>query len=106
LNRGVRVKGRARAPEMKRMRAKFRTSAGRGIYAQRKGMVEGVFGVLKCERDLHRFRLRGFEKVGIEFTLAAIGFNLTRLRAEQDQDSPLWARRRKREREKARCHSK
>lgn len=106
LNRGVRVKGRARAAEMKRMRAKFRTSDGRGIYAQRKGMVEGVFGVLKCERDLHRFRLRGLQKVGIEFTLAAIGFNLTRLRAEQDQDSPLWARRRKREREKARGHSK
>jgi hypothetical protein len=106
LNRGVRVKGRARAAEMKRMRAKFRTSAGRGIYAQRKGMVEGVFGVLKSERDLHRFRLRGLQKVGIEFTLAAIGFNLTRLRSEQDQDSPLWARRRKREREKARCHSK
>src|ERR1700739_1728373 len=58
LNRGVRVKGRARVPEMKHMRAKFRTSAGRGI--------------------------RGLQKVGIEFTLAAIGFNLTRLRAEQD----------------------
>jgi transposase len=106
LNRGGRVKGRARAPEMKQMRAKFRTSAGRAIYAQRKGIVEGVFGVLKSERDLHRFRLRGLQKVGIEFTLAAIGFNLTRLRAEQDQDSPLWARRRSRERKKARCHSK
>jgi transposase len=105
LNRGVKVKGRARAAEMKRMRAKFRTSAGRGIYAQRKGMVEGVFGVLKSERDLHRFRLRGLQKVGIEFALAAIGFNLTRLRAEQDQDSPLWVRRRKRERVKTRCHS-
>jgi transposase len=106
LNKGGRVKGRARAPEMKQMRAKFRTSAGRGIYAQRKGIVEGVFGVLKSERDLHRFRLRGLQKVGIEFTLAAIGFNLTRLRAEQDQDSPLWARRRKRERIKAHRHSK
>ena len=106
LNRGVRVKGRARAPEMKHMRAKFRTSAGRGIYARRKGIVEGVFGVLKSERDLHRFRLRGLQKVGVEFTLAAIGFNLNRLRAEQDQSSPLWARRRKREDKKARCHGK
>ena len=106
LNRGGRVKGRARAPEMKNMRAKFRTSAGRGIYAQRKGIVEGVFGVLKSERDLHRFRLRGLQKVGIEFTLAAIGFNLNRLRAEQDQTSPLWVRRRKRESKKARCPGK
>ena len=89
---------------MKHMRAKFRTSAGRGIYAQRKGIVEGVFGVLKSERDLHRFRLRGLQKVGVEFTLAAIGFNINRLRAEQDQSSPLWARRRKREDKKARCH--
>lgn len=98
LNRGGRVKGRARAAEMKHMRAKFRTSSGRGIYAQRKGMVEGVFGVLKTERDLHRFRLRGLVKVGIEFALGAIGFNLTRLHAEQDQNSPLWRRRRKRQR--------
>lgn len=96
LNQGGRVKGRARAPEMKHMRAKFRTSVGRGIYAQRKGMVEGVFGVLKTERDLHRFRLRGLVKVGIEFTLAAISFNLTRLYAEQDPHSPLWQRRRRR----------
>jgi transposase len=102
LNKGCPVKGRAKAPEMKRMRAKFRTSEGRGIYAQRKGIVEGVFGVLKTERDLHRFRLRGLQKVGIEFALGAISFNLTRLRAEQDQDSPLWHRRRRRESKKIR----
>lgn len=98
LNKGTRVKGRARAPELKEMRAKFRTSAGRAIYAQRKGIVEGVFGVLKTERDLHRFRLRGSQKVEIEFTLAAIGYNLTRLHAEQDPNSALWHRRRLRER--------
>jgi Transposase DDE domain len=97
LNKGGRVKGRARAPEMKPMRAKFRTSSGRALYAQRKGMVEGVFGVLKTQRDLHRFRLRGLVKVGIEFTLAAIAYDLTRLRAEQDPASPLWCRRRVRQ---------
>ena len=57
---------------------------------------------LKVRTRPGSFRLRGLQKVGIVFTLAAIGFNLTGLRAEQDQDSPLWARRRKREREKAR----
>ena len=101
LNKGGRVKGRARAPEMKCMRAKFRTSAGRALYAQRKGMVEGVFGVLKSERDLHRFRLRGLVKVRIEFTLATAAFNLTRLFAEQDRNSPLWQRRRCRQARKA-----
>ena len=72
-----RVQGRARAPERKRMRAKLRSSAGRALYARRKAMVEGVFGVLKRERELHRFRLRGLIKVGIEFTLATAAFNLT-----------------------------
>lgn len=98
LNRGRRVKGRARAAEMKRMRAKLRSAAGRAVYAQRKGIVEGVFGVLKTERDGHRFRLRGLPKVGIEFTLAAIGFNLTRWQAEQDPNSALQQRRRCRQR--------
>ena len=59
------------------MRAKLRSSAGRALYARRKAMVEGVFGVLKSERELHRFRLRGLIKVGIEFTLATAAFNLT-----------------------------
>jgi len=96
LNKGGRVKGRARAAEMKRMRAKFRTIGGRVLYAKRKGMVEGVFGTIKTGRHLDQFRLRGLAKVGIEFTLAAMAYNLGRWRAEQDQDSPLWQRRRRR----------
>ena len=103
LNRGRRVRGRARAGEMKRMRAKLRTLEGRRLYAQRKALVEGPFGTLKSERDLHRFRLCGLQKVGIEFTLGAIGHNLTRWHAERDPDSALWCRRRAREkRRKAR----
>ena len=46
-------------------------------------MVEPVFGPRKAQRDLRRFRLRGLEKVGIEFTLAVLGYNLTRWRQEQ-----------------------
>ena len=76
------------------MPAKLRGSAGRALYARRKAMVEGVFGVLKSERDLHRFRLRALIKVGLEFTLATAAFSLTRLFAEQDPQSPLWQRRR------------
>jgi hypothetical protein len=98
LNRGRRVRGRARAGEMKRMRAKLRSPEGRKLYAQRKALVEGPFGILKSERGLHRFRLCGLEKVGIEFTLGAIGHNLTRWHAERDPDSALWCRRRARER--------
>jgi len=101
LNKGSRVKGRARAAEMKRMRAKFRTAAGRSLYGQRKGMVEGPFGVVKTERDGHRFRLRGLWKVRIEWALTTTGYNLTRLQAELDPNSPLAQRRRCRERARA-----
>ena len=52
---------------------------GRKIYRQRKAIVEPVFGVLKQQRGLRQFRLRGLARVGIEFTLAAIGYNLSRL---------------------------
>ena len=66
-------------PEHRRMRRKLRDPAGRRIYGQRKAIVEPVFGVLKQQRSLRQFRLRGLHRVGIEFTLAAIGYNLSRL---------------------------
>ncbi len=68
-----------RDPEHRRMRRKLRDPAGRQIYGQRKAIVEPVFGVLKQQRGLRQFRLRGLHRVGIEFTLAAIGYNLSRL---------------------------
>ena len=68
-----------RDPEHRRMRRKLRDPAGRRIYGQRKAIVEPVFGVLKQQRGLRQFRLRGLHRVGIEFTLAAIGYNLSRL---------------------------
>ncbi len=97
LNRGQRVRGRARAPEMQRMRRRLRTPEGRKLYAQRKALAEGPFGTIKSERDLHRFRLCGLVKVGIEFALGAIAHNLTRWHAEQNPESALWCRRRRRE---------
>jgi transposase len=93
LNKGGRLKGRAKAPEMKRMRAKLRTPEGRLTYGLRKTLVEAPFGTLKTVRNLANFRLRGKDKVGIEFALSSIGFNLTRLQAELDQNSPLWRSR-------------
>lgn len=96
LNKGGRVKGRARSGEMQRMRAKFRTPEGRALYGKRKGIVEGPFGTIKTQRHLQQFRLRGLVKVGIEFTMAALAYNLTRWRAERDQESALWQRRRNR----------
>jgi len=68
-----------RDPEHRRMRRRLRSPAGRKIYRQRKAIVEPVFGVLKQQRGLRQFRLRGLERVGIEFTLAATGYTLSRL---------------------------
>lgn len=109
LNRGGRIKGRAKAAVMKEMRAKFRTTEGLRLYARRRATVEGPFGTLKVGRHMAQFRLRGLVKVGVEFVLGAIGYNLTRLHQELHPDSALWHRRRahekqrQQEKEKRRC---
>ncbi|HKW24506.1 MAG TPA: transposase [Terriglobales bacterium] len=68
-----------RDPEHRRMRWKLRQEEGQAIYRQRKAIVEPVFGVLKQQRGMRQFRLRGLQRVGIEWTLAVLGYNLTRL---------------------------
>ena len=77
--RGIGRSRRLRDPEHRRMRRRLRSPAGRGIYRRRKALVEPVFGVLKQQRGLRQFRLRGLQRVGIEFTLAALGYNLSRM---------------------------
>ena len=79
LNRGGRLKQHACHPAHQRMRRKLRGPTGRAIYARRKAIVEAVNGVLKEQRGMRRFRLRGLHKVGSEFVLATTAFNLTRL---------------------------
>jgi transposase len=70
-------------PHLLAMREKLRTVEGQRRYRQRKTMVESVFGVLKEQRDMRRFRLRGMEKVRIEWMLAAIAYNVGRLYASR-----------------------
>jgi transposase len=65
--------------EHRRMRRRLRSPAGRRTYGKRKALVEPVFGVLKEQRGMRHFRLRGMERVSIEFTLAATSYNLSRL---------------------------
>ena len=80
LNLGRRGRRRRwRKPEHQRMVQKLRTPAGQAVYRRRKAIVEPVFGVLKQQRDLRRFRMRGLAKVAVEVTLAATAFNLTRM---------------------------
>ena len=79
LNRGGRLKQRACHPAHQRMRRKLRSPAGRAVYQRRKELAEPVMGVLKEQRGMRRFRLRGLSKVAVELALAVTAFNLTRL---------------------------
>jgi len=76
-------RNRVRSPELKAMRKKLRSRAGRRVYERRKALVEPVFGVLKQQRGMRQFRTRGQVKVGVEFTLAAMAYNLTRMFARR-----------------------
>jgi len=79
LNRGGRLRGRAKDPAHRAMRRKLRSPEGRAIYARRKSLIEPVFGVLKEQRGMRQFRCRGLTKVGAEIALATIAYNLTRI---------------------------
>lgn len=79
LNRGGRLRQRATHPAHRRMRRKLRDPVGRAIYARRKALVEPVNGVLKEQRGMRRFRMKGLAKVAVEWTLATTAYNLTRM---------------------------
>jgi hypothetical protein len=81
LNTGQKCPAHCRPKDklQKRMRQKLRSPAGRARYARRKAIVEPVFGVLKQQRGMQQFRTRGIKNVAVEFSLAAIAYNLTRL---------------------------
>jgi hypothetical protein len=87
MNLGKKCRGRARRPVHRRMRQKLRSPQGRQAYAQRKAIVELGFGVLKEQRGMRQFRTRGKEKVAIEFTLANLAYNLTRMYSATAQDA-------------------
>ncbi len=68
-----------REPGLQQRRERLRGPTGRTMYARRKALVEPVFGVLKQQRGMRKFRCRGLEAVGVEWALAATAYNLTRL---------------------------
>ncbi len=61
------------------MREKLATEEGRALYAQRKAVVEPVFGQLKEGRGFRRFSLRGHELVSAEWQLISLTHNLLKL---------------------------
>jgi transposase len=72
-----------RTPGLQQLREHLRGPTLRSCYARRKALVEPVFGVLKQQRGMRQFRLRGLTGVGTEWALATTAYNLTRLYARR-----------------------
>ncbi len=62
-----------------RMWRRLQTQSGRAIYAQRKEIVEPVFGQIKQARGFRQFLLRGLAQVQGEWSLICTGHNLLKL---------------------------
>jgi transposase len=79
LYRGGDLKQPAHHPAQRRMRSKLSSTAGQAKYRRRKAVAEPVIGILKEQRGMRRFRMRGLAKLATEFALATIALNLTRM---------------------------
>ena len=79
LHRGGVLQQPTRHAVLLRMRSKLASPPGRALYRRRKALAEPVIGVLKEQRGIRRFRMRGLRKVAAEFALAATALNLTRM---------------------------
>jgi hypothetical protein len=67
------------ASAKEKMRAKVNTAEGQKLYAQRKTIVEPVFGQIKGARGFRRFSFRGLLKIGAEWSLMCLTHNLLKL---------------------------
>jgi hypothetical protein len=65
--------------EARRMRERLISETGRALYAQRKCIVEPVFGQIKEARGFRRFRFRGLKRVAAEWKLICATHNLLKL---------------------------
>jgi len=63
------------------MREKLQSEEGKRLRARRGVEVEGVIGRLKHNCGFRRFRLRGLDKVKVEWGLLCLGHNMARLAA-------------------------
>ena len=70
---------RIREPWRLAMKIKLQSEEGKARYKKRKQTVEPVFGIIKSAIGFTRFRLRGRQKVALEWLLAALAYNCRRL---------------------------
>ena len=67
------------ATAVEAMAHRLKTRSGRADYALRKQTVEPVFGIIKHVMNFRQFLLRGVDKVGQEWNLVALAWNLKRM---------------------------
>jgi hypothetical protein len=79
LHHGGILKQPTRHAALLGMRSKLASTTGRALYRRRKALAEPVMGILKEQRGMRRFRMRGLGKVAAEFALATTALNLTRM---------------------------
>ena len=61
------------------MKHRLKTAVGKAKYKLRQQTVEPVFGIIKSIMGFRQFRLRGKEKVSLEWQLVCTAYNLKRL---------------------------
>lgn len=67
------------ATPKERMAHRLKSGTGRELYRLRKQTVEPVFGIIKEAMGFRRFRLRGRQKVSLEWKLVCLSYNLKRM---------------------------
>ena len=78
--RGLRsIEVRADHVEVRKIREKAKTEAGKASYKKRKHIIEPIFGRWQHNWGIRRLRLRGLAGFSIELHLMAIAHNLTKL---------------------------
>ena len=65
--------------DVERMKHRLQTPEGKAIYAERKSVIEPIFGIIKQVMGFRQFMLRGFKKVQDEWSLVCMAYNLKRL---------------------------
>jgi len=61
------------------MKHRLKTAVGKAQYKLRQQTVEPVFGIIKSVMGFRQFLLRGLGKVGLEWQLVCVAYNLKRL---------------------------
>lgn len=80
-----------RTPGLAERRERLRGPTAREHQQRRKAIVEPVFGVLKQQRGMRKFRRRGLAAVAVEWCLATIAYNLTRMWTKAREIKPAYA---------------